>query len=410
MSYILPVNCESLFNPALQSQSRNTIVSSLISLKDDPSIIKTLISDSWIKLLMEGRCSSITLTPLGERGKVGVPYLLRKLELTGTKTYILKTSSYTPYSSIKKVTKDSENNLCLAGDINIDLALDEFTNELLIGYILRNVFETTGMKSLAVTYDYGGAYENTGGIIMEYADIGNLISVVKYPQFMTDGLVRVNILEGIISQVLTTIHFLGQDSIVQFTSGDLKMENILVFNRPMRGTYFSLNVSCPITCKIGDFGKSSCIIRKTDGSHMKIYNRSLLADAYMLVASFHPKIYTTSEGENYYIVDDTTTAQTYVWMRHSGIGYYRSFDYYTFMVSLLSMREYYLPFFTSRELIEKFWSPMWMEAGDGELCKEAIREKIIKNERIGTTEAIELLKNKKLKCGLIENIVQVKSS
>ena len=232
MSYIPPVNCESLFNPALQSQSRNTVVSSLISLKDDPSIIKTLISDSWIKLLMEGRCSSITLTPLGERGKVGVPYLLRKLELTGTKTYILKTSSYTPYSSIKKVTKDSENNLCLTGGINIDLALDEFTNELLIGYILRNVFETTGMKSLAVTYDYGGAYENTGGIIMEYADIGNLISVIKYPQFITDGLVRVNILEGIISQVLTFIHFLGQDSIIQFTSGDLKMENILVFNRP----------------------------------------------------------------------------------------------------------------------------------------------------------------------------------
>lgn len=424
--------CDTIFNPAIQSEARQALISALLSIKDESFDIHALFANGRLAQLTSSMCFGVRITPLGIRGKVGVPYKVQ----WKNETYILKTSEFSPLKSLRK-SMYKETSPCMfnpgaPGSEVYHLGLDEFTNELSQGYVLRNVFETGKMKSLATTYIYGATYNREGAILMEYADIGTLNDIIKVPAYMDSVIIKdsflkgearinVNIIKerliyGVIAQVLTASHYLGLA--IQFSSGDLKSENVLVFSTPMRGTYRSLNLSCPFTCKISDFGKSSCTIYRPDGSRMRVFNESLLADAYLRLASFRPNIHPVvsnegsllleDEGESWYKIDDTFVAQTYVWMRHSGDPYYKSFDYYTFMVSLLSVNSFYYGFFTSQELITKFWKPMWLSQQEADSCQFAIHSKMLENNRIGTTEALELLKDRRLLCNVIDTIVEGK--
>jgi hypothetical protein len=341
--------CDVIFDKSFQFQARQLVISSLLSMKNGDFDLHATMRDGRMNLLISGSCLGITISPLGERGKVGVPY--RVVSKDGT--FIVKVNPFRQRLSWRvsnfKPISECMYNPGAPGVTVYHLGLDEFTNELVIGYLLRTVLETGDMKSLAVTYLYGSTYGNQGAAMIEYADVGtvnNITTMEKYTSsatirdyFIGEGtlinllIVKENIVYAVIAQIITAIHYLGLA--VQFSSGDLKAENILVFSSPMRGTYLSLNLSAPITCKISDFGKSSCTISRPDGARMRIYNDTLLADAYLKISTFHPKI-----EDGWYIVDDYFVSQTYVWMRHSGDPYYKSFDYYTFIVSLLSINSF----------------------------------------------------------------------
>ena len=446
--------CGGIFDDRLQDQERYDVITKVASLTAPQSDI--IPTNPNLSLIFTSQCRGVTLQKMEKQGKIGTLYMIKT---TKNEVIVGKTIPYKRNIPGWKVEEsNATGGVCIPSlqPGTILLGLDEFTNDSLIGYIIRTVLEQNKMSSIACVYHYAGGYSSDRGmIIMEYAELGNLLSfsqrgALKLPPMMgqpispgrlalqqpslttssllanktseygvnkrlrddltSSGYIRdvyvmnSDVTVGIISQVTMSIHYLGRA--LQFSSGDLKAENILVYPKPMMGTYKSLNLKCPVTCKISDFGKSSLSIQRLDGRLMRIYNETAAADLYMKLKSFNPKIYMDRvSARNYYIVDQSFTNEVYVWMRHSGHPYYRSFDYYTFMLSILSIPAYYFSFFSSADAISKFWIPMWLSDTESAEMQKIIHDRAVSVSRLGMNSIIEILKDKRLMCDVIDIIV-----
>jgi hypothetical protein len=91
-------------------------------------------------------------------------------------------------------------------------------------------------------------------------------------------------------------------------------------------------------------------------------------------------------------------------MRHNKVPYYKYFDYYVFIISFLAIPQIYHSFFGTSSLIKKFWQSIWVTETDATDVQSEIRNYAINNKRMGTHEAVNILKNKKLRCNVLEHI------
>jgi serine/threonine protein kinase len=388
------------------------------------------ISGKVFCCVLSGNCSFSTVKELGEKGKVGVPYILE----IGDKKYIAKVSDYNPVFKLQTITNPIQiSSKCFNKQPITAMGLDEYTNEVIIGYVISDCMEKNGMitngHDFALTQSASSICDSTffskGISITPYISSGSLnniataASLSKYREeydvvdpidgtILSLELVKPEIINTVISQIVTALYRLSTD--IQFSSGDLKPDNILISEENVKGSYQiqegSIDVSGPIKCKIADYGKSSCSIVNSHGDLVRIYNSTRAADLYLYFQPFEPKIYSDPmvKGEHYYIVDDFTVIQIYAVMRHNKISYYKYFDYYVFMISFLAIPQIYYSFFGTLSLTKKFWQSMWITEVDAINVQSEIRDYVINNKKVGAHEAIDILKNKKLRCSILNHI------
>lgn len=388
------------------------------------------ISNKVFCCVLNKSCSFSAVEELGEKGKVGIPYLL---EINGKK-YVAKVSDYSPRFELQTIKNREVSGRCFSDknkQPSVSLGLDEYTNEVIIGYVVTNCMEENGMikdgHDFAITQSTSSICKNKGVNItpyMSYGSLGNIATskfLSKYREEYSvvdpiDGtvldreLVKSDIIRTIISQVVTAIHRLSTD--IQFSSGDLKPDNIFLSPEETKGSYQTLNVSGPFKCKIGDFGKSSCSVINNREDIVRIYNANRAADLYFYFQSFKPNIHSDPvvKGGHYYIIDNLTVVQVYAVMRHNTSPYYRYFDYYMFMVTFLSIPEIYYSFFGTASLTKKFWQSMWISKADAdsvqlELRKYALATIQSSNKKMSAYDAIDLLRNRRLRCSIVDYIL-----
>lgn len=386
----------------------------------EPRLNNHLQGDVDTCCLLKQRCDGITPKPLGTKGKVGIPYLIVDNQ---NRRYVTKMSKYdnkVVYAQNPPITVDAPESECISPEFRHMryMGLDEFTNEFCVSIIVEEAFKRWDMrgKYFGVRYEGATVCDGTGIHITDYAELGDLKSLSKnelYTEiynvgFTTMRLVQPEVIANILPQVVTAIHYL--DETIQFRSNDLKVENIFVEPGLVTGSYGTLKFTGdeiqPLRCKIADYGKSSCTYTTNSGERIRVYNWSTLARQYLRVSDFTPDIRTV-DGRSYYVVDNTFVAQTYALERHMGVPYYRSFDYYTFILSLVSIPAYHYMFFSGMmdEARKRFWDQIWIDNRDKEKIMRRIEKAMRSGKRVSHTKTIKMLKGIKLYCDVVDHIV-----
>jgi hypothetical protein len=383
----------------------------------------------------EDDCPELNIVPLGVRGKIGVPYIIKKIG--NTQQLVVKISEiqnvYSNYkilpptsiSDIDTLQKYNPNPIkqCLT-KIPIEniryLASDEFTNETLISYILNILTYKYLLPPLFVKH-YQGAICSDGNSlyglnIMENCDLGALDKLpdnIKFSKYINeyivfdDGreileyLIDSDIILQLLTQITSGLHML-QNYLV-FISGDLKAGNVFVKSQPINTTYMGIKLIAPFTCKIADYGKSSCMYPMNNGTYLRFYNESILSNIYLSFDPFVPEIQHIS-NDYYYIVDHTFVSQVYTRTMHMGVPFYKSFDFYTVLVSMLTLPAFYYMFFSDNKLKSIFWDPIWYDVNEASEANHRIRQHMIENKGRSISDAIIILRGLKLKCNAL-NIV-----
>ena len=258
---------------------------------------------------------------------------------------------------------------------------------------------------------------------MENCDLGPLSNIPKNPQFspyvadytiddngrdITASLVNPETILQILTQITVGLHMLQQS--VNFTSGDLKAANIFVKSEPIDQRYMGISLKAPFTCKIADYGKSSCMLYKPNGTAIRFFNESNLANVYLSVHPFEPNVKVDNQ-EYYYTVNHTFNSQLYTRTRHMGVPFYHSFDYYTVLVSILTDPAFYYMFFSTDTLRQIFWDPIWetpshYQSGDSHEAMRRIRGYLLEGKGQSIKDAINILRGLRLNCSAIQLVIK----
>jgi hypothetical protein len=302
-----------------------------------------------------------------------------------------------------KLTKTID--LCSYQDnYTISVQSDEYSNETLIACIIHYIFEMYKDYPKLYLIHYGASLctdNNIGMNLMEYAKYGNLESFVKteYTRskyclvYSTINKEQVTRFTGIKLQPLISILkqcTLGLKLLIDtfdFRSGDLKAANILISDEHIKTNIYGLNIDSDFTCKIGDYGKSSITVKV--GNH----NYRLFSyNPYASLANIFDSTNVASNG--YYMIDSRLITLSKA--RHSSHPYYQSFDFYTLLVSLLSIQEYHNIFFADHRLVD-MWNELFIEP-------IIIKSRLLRETR-SINDAISILSGVKLRCDAIDLVI-----
>jgi len=143
------------------------------------------------------------------------------------------------------------------------------------------------------------------------------------------------------------------------------------------------------------------MLSRAHNTALRFYNESHLANIYLNIHPFELDI-NQINTERYYTIGNIFNAQIYTRSRHMGIPFYRSFDYYTVLVSLLTNPAYYYSFFSSETLRKIFWDPIWFD--DSIEVMKRIRNYMLENKGQSINDAINILKGTKLKCNALNKV------
>lgn len=377
------------------------------------------------------------LEELGKVGKIGVPYLINlkskdviaKLSSVGKLQASISSDPPTSISSMIGDAQDADDVVsCIDPIVDLGATLyagiDEFSNETLIAYILNDASERNNFPKLYVQHYTASLCGDIGllpvkGInIMEYCDLGTLKNfgltdqTKEYRSFyrinhnsdtIVARLVKPDHIYEILKQLVVGLDALQEH--VNFTSGDLKADNVFVKSEPIDTKYKDIYIKAPFTCKIADYGKSSATYVSKDGKKViRFYNKSDLADAYLKVNPFSLSVSNDERGINYYTINNTYSAHLYTRMRHMGIPYYQSFDYYIILVSLLSNRQFYYSFFSSSKLKRIFWDNV-LFPHDRDTLNLRVFEMMSEGRGESIRDAMGALNGLKLRCDAVDVLI-----
>ena len=374
--------------------------------------------------IAESMCEDINVRALGPTGKVGVPYLLTR----DNQTLIVKVSEVdAPYTKYQEKPPTSLNKLNIVGvracltKVPVQniryMVSDEFTNETLIAYVLNYLASKVSLPPLFVIHHDAGVCTDQGvtyGMnIMEYCDLGPLDEFVPAYAIQSNITYRgrtqrikiasENDVYAVLTQLTVALDML--ESNIGFTSGDLKAGNVFVKSDAIDYEYKGIHLQAPFTCKIGDYGKSSCMIRRSTGTALRFYTDSKLARAYLKIHPFDPNIQ-EYDGVMYYTLGTLTNLQLATRTRHMGIPFYMSMDYYTILVSLLTRPAYFYTFFSSEKLLSTFWQPVWNPNESSQDLIDMIYNYVLDNSGRSINDALNMLKGRSLRCDAVTAVMK----
>lgn len=332
---------------------------------------------------------------------------------------------YEVYSPTSLPKNNKERNIAKKCLISVDLEAihyiesDKFTNSVLINYILnvksRKLSRLFGdnfnddinipkffVQSFEAVVFEGFSYSNAID-----SDFDNNTSCICLQEHC-DGKIKIDdweILFIILKQISVAIHMLNAN--IGFISGDLRVANIRISSLPIYSNIKYLNIinmEAPFTCKISNFETSSCMIKTKDGKFLRFFNSDKISNIALYLDSFKYEGY-QYQNDYYYVIDHLLDQQIYNRMRHMGIPYYHSFDYYTFIISMLLNRNIYQMFFDEELLISVFWTPIW-SGNYGNIVRDKISQhNYLPRDNDEMSVILHILRDVPLKCDAIDFVI-----
>lgn len=321
---------------------------------------------------------------------------------------------------------------CLLGPASPEsirlIGADKFTNRILIAYILNYIFRLYSAPPLYVEYYWSSQCANVpvsqlteeadfrGMMLTEYCDLGPLgdflgseksspyrviadVKDVGIDQKLE--VIRPEILYEVLKQTSLTLQFLQRN--IQFSTGGILPNGFMVKSQDIRTSYQGVTLEAPFTCKIANFSEASCLV-KAENDYLRFHPHLREIDTFATTQPFQ-FIATKAAGDLYYFwIGASFDLLVYERGRLLGMPFYSSFDFYTFLVTLLLIPAVYYSFFSTPWLRAIFWDPLWIDT-DGQVAQSRIRYRMINGTTATFAVAVDILRNLALTCSAANRVI-----
>ena len=285
------------------------------------------------------------------------------------------------------------------------IGVDDFASELLNTYITSMFLVSARMPMLVndiKTYSVCGRF---GLLLTDVASEGDLFDVssgrnaelykaYQVPQpsggYMPYVSIDHTVAESVVLQVLTFLDVLREN--LDFNHGNLKLSSVLLNRESVNYTYKNIRVSGSYCIKVKNFVNSSTLILPKSGStnHVKLFNE-IRATRYLpsitgatdfklnpksMVncvkieigtatdnSAINEKVFSPTSGkcfnQMWWKLGSNFNTILSLILAHSGLPYYRSLDFYVFMVSLMMTPVWYNSILSSKRL-NMIWNGIWL--------------------------------------------------
>lgn len=302
-------------------------------------------------------------------------------------------------------------NICNAilNNINVNyIGSDNFTNSILIGYILNLINDQykadTGLNGIIRTYGATICQESkTGLLLLEYLN-GN-----SFNTYISKNLPTKSFVLNIFKQLVVNLDFLWTRA--YFNHGNLLSGKLAIMAEPLNVTYKNVKINSSVTVKIGDFENAALTIKRTDTNYLRLFAYDTYTATYFKLNNFNPTLnVTANKVNNYYILSSYFNAVELGKIRHMGIPFYSSFDLYTILISLLVIPSIYNIVFNDNDLSNIFFRNMWYPEDISPVYID-IKKIVDSNRQKPPTfdDILKILHGRKLKCNLTAEMLEVLS-
>lgn len=234
---------------------------------------------------------------------------------------------------------------------NSAIGSDEFTNEVIISYLLDYLnapARELGLDNILFTYT-ATVCGNKGLILRERGGVPLSAQSLVFQPYQERGFTRVGEIPVFREDFI--LNTLGQVVIVlthlhswNFVHARLTLENVLFFSQPY--TYYPND----FTVKIANFNHSSLTYQG-----VRFFNYSSLANAYLSINPFKPLL-KEREKELYFRLDHFTISQIVNEAEHDKFPYYSAYDIYVFIISMFLNPSFFFSLARFPEIINRIWN------------------------------------------------------
>lgn len=421
----------------------------ILDSSDNPDVLAKKVcclNDDWAKgkdcSPWRGEGAEVIKTLDAEKGK-SKPYVV---DIDG-KRYVAKVyDSSSRWSKHRKTDFFNTSELRKSIAANKDLAkaclvspnmdnqyigMDDFANEMLVALTAKRFLEPLGLKGLINDHL---AYSLCGKYAIILTEFVPFLDMYRFAiQSLTDddimgvrvgGVMRTSvkpeIISALVKQMIVVLRNLQAKG--AFIHGDLRLQNVLVSEKSTTGVFEGLNISGKYSIKLSDFSESTISIKSKDPKDMRdirFFNEYRLTRFMPSVSSFPLK--TTKErgcvevsvgkpvgpagpmeaggvGKCYDAVwwelPSSFNQVNMLITAHSGLPFYSSFDFYTFMVSLMMVPQYYYGVMSSVQL-KAVWNSLWRQRDIDTINSEVLKYHSAPPER---DDILSILKKASLRC------------
>lgn len=331
---------------------------------------------------------------------------------------------------------------CLLTDINQNdqyVGLDSFANEVIISFILSAILQDENLPSMTNIIDSFAICKNNAVIVSKRADLGNLYNFALREdnetsmffeyytgQYLPPNKTSVRILKSevvldILKQIIITLDVLK--SKVNFMSGDFKLENILLDLEDTNFRKDGVGVNSKLRIRLIDFGSASVTIASNydpNLNNIRIFNEIRVAKYmgaklidYSAETEIRQRCYPSPNAVLVRIGEIESLCDNSTWWKlpstfdaifslltmHSGISFYKAYDFYTFMVSMMLVPQYYYAV-ASDPRLSSLWLSLWLQEDMPLLVK---RIKFYHGERPSLKKSVDVLRGLHMRCNAIQH-------
>lgn len=300
----------------------------------------------------------------------------KSFQVLGFNMIVIKTEVGTPGCEISEKDKTmalnflKKNQILLScGSQPVDeltfLRCDTFTNNMLVWWIVDDIFTNKNLPSL--TLHTGYICKDSGFLLTDYPIIGSYDKLIEHQR--NKGVPIENTVERIIQQLKTKLQVLsqyyfshGNPDLKRITFGyhNSETENDIIQSQEMETSYsyeeemvtntqdYTNSEDKDFELFIIDYTYSSITIGNT-----RIYPKSVRANMFLQNGSMNIDI----RDGMYRISDDKSVLFYYI--RHAGLPFYStSFDYYNFMICLMQKKNFRDAVYKTPHLNQQ-WEDLW---------------------------------------------------
>lgn len=309
------------------------------------------------------------------------------------------------------------------------IGVDTFGAEILNAANVNEAFDSVAsmpkLYNKIVSYSLCG---RAGLMLMELADMSDMatfltelpksdiemyeVSIEKKTSTFP-GIKRAIILP-LIKQVVSAIDFLQKK--IEFIHSELLVNNVLVSSEGCTGTYLGINLKGGFIARIADYAhSSSSLLLEGTTDKARIFNEYRVTRFLPITPSYElsPKKERVCElrvGSGsvcndvfWWEIPSSFGLKTSLITQHSGMPFYRSYDLYTFLISLMLCPKFYYAIMGDVELYNALWTQLW-------LPKELNRvNKLIQNnkgEKISLSLVLDIMAGLFLRCNALDIILE----
>lgn len=347
-------------------------------------------------------CLSQTITPTDKLDKPGTCYLssVKKtyngfdVNLNNEKFYIKEYQVNDVYIKVfdKAIDLNKYHIYNICNSITIDyskqiyIGSDKFTNSILIGYILDIIKEKNNINILQTYTGIICNNEKNALLIQEYID-GN-----SFNKYIKNNTIDSNFIKVVIKQVAENLKSLWE--IALFNHGNFTTKSLTISTKSSSKDNFNIT--------IGDFDVSSLSLKTQGNKYARIFHRDTKSDIYYKLLDFKPNV--DIEGA-YYILNSSFTMIDLLKIQNSGIPFYSSFDFYTFIVSLLANKTIYDIIMKDKNLKNLIFGEIFELSDVSFIYKNIIKLHNNDYDKIDYKVIVNVLNGIRLKCNIFDSVI-----